>query len=269
MNADGTGQTRLTNNGAEDSAPAFSPDGSQIVYAPLSAGNREIYVMNADGSGQTNLSNNSAPEDVPAFSPDGWRIAFGSARDGNWEIHVMNSDGTGQTNLTNNAAYDGDPSFPLPQNTVVPPDSYSLFRGILTGGGLGDLFASDDSWMTVRPGITLSNLERPVQLLLRGTAATESPTELRFRLEAHASIDGIGQWIDLWNYDTNSYEQVDFMIATTADSIVEVSITVDPERFVQAGTKKMRARVSYDEAGIVFLFPWLISFDQTVWVIVP
>ena len=27
----------------------------------------------------------------------------------------------------------------------------------------------------------------------------------------------------------------------------------------------MKARVSYKEAGIVIQFPWLISFDQTVW----
>ena len=151
---------------------------------------------------------------------------------------------------------------------VVLPDSFSLFRGILTGGGLSDLFASDDSWMTVLPGITLNQAERQVQLVIVGTSPTETPTELRFRLEAHAEINNIGQWIELWNYDTNSYEQVDFMIATLADSIVEVSITTNPERFIEAGTKEMRAKVSYKEAGIVLSFPWLISFDQTVWVIV-
>ena len=155
-----------------------------------------------------------------------------------------------------------------PEETVVP-DMYNLFRGLLTGGGLADLLASDDSWMTVQPGITLNQAERPVQLVIEGTAPTEAPSELRIRVEAHADINNIGQWIDLWNYDTSSYEQVDFMIATTADSVVEVSITVDPGRFIEAGTKKMKARISYKEAGIVLLFPWLISFDQTVWVIVP
>ncbi|MCH7904228.1 MAG: SBBP repeat-containing protein [Armatimonadetes bacterium] len=155
------------------------------------------------------------------------------------------------------------------QTVEVLPDSFSLFRGILTGGGLSDLLASDDSWMTVLPGITLNQSERQVQLIVTGTSPTETPTELRFRLEAHAEINNIGQWIELWNYDTNSYEQVDFMIATTVDSIVEVSITTDPARFVEAGTKQMRAKISYKEAGIVLSYPWLISFDQTVWTIVP
>ena len=151
----------------------------------------------------------------------------------------------------------------------ITPDSFSLFRGILTGGGLSDLLASDDSWMTVLPGITLNQAERQVQLIVVGTSPTETPNELRFRVEAHAEINNIGQWIELWNYDTNSYEQVDFMIATLVDSIVEVSITTNPERFIQAGTKEMKAKVSYKEAGIVLSFPWLISFDQTAWVIAP
>ena len=152
---------------------------------------------------------------------------------------------------------------------LVLPDSFSLFRGILTGGGLSDLLASDDSWMTVLPGITLNQSERQVQLIVTGTAPTETPSELRIRVEAHASINNIGQWIDLWNYDTSSWDQVDFMIATMVDSIVEVSITVDPERFIQAGTKEMKAKISYKEAGIVLTFPWLISYDQTVWIITP
>ena len=39
--------------------------------------------------------------------------------------------------------------------------------------------------------------------------------------------------------------------------------------FVHASTKQMKARISYKEAGIVLQYPWLISFDQTVWIIVP
>ena len=42
-----------------------------------------------------------------------------------------------------------------------------------------------------------------------------------------------------------------------------------PGRFIQAGTKEMKAKVSYKEAGIVLSYPWLISFDQTVWVLLP
>ena len=67
MNADGTGQTNLTNNGADDSTPAWSPDGTKIAFASNRDGNCEIYVMNADGTGQTNLTNNGAYDYAPAL----------------------------------------------------------------------------------------------------------------------------------------------------------------------------------------------------------
>ena len=60
MNADGSNQTRLTNNPAIDISPSFSADGSKIAFVSNRDGNQEIYVMNADGSNQTRLTNNSA-----------------------------------------------------------------------------------------------------------------------------------------------------------------------------------------------------------------
>lgn len=61
MNADGTGQTRLTNNPAFDTAPSWSPDGTKILFTstrddPMSSA---LYVMNADGSSQTRLTTGS------------------------------------------------------------------------------------------------------------------------------------------------------------------------------------------------------------------
>ena len=83
MNADGSGQTRLTDNQAGASDPSWSPDGRRIAFVSYRDGNREIYVMNADGSGQTRLTDNPAWDISPSWSSDGTRIAFYSDRDGN------------------------------------------------------------------------------------------------------------------------------------------------------------------------------------------
>jgi hypothetical protein len=115
MNADGTGQTNLTNNSALDGAASWSPDETQIAFTTNRDGNFEVYVMNADGSSPTNLTNNSAFDGAASWSPDGSKIAFNTTRDGNSAIYVMNADGSSPTNLANNA---GEPAW-SPDGTKI------------------------------------------------------------------------------------------------------------------------------------------------------
>jgi hypothetical protein len=107
MNADGSNQTRLTNNTVSDGDPAWSPDGTRIAFTSTRGGNSEIYVMWYDGFDQMRLTTNGGED--PAWSPDGARIAFASARDA--EIYAMNADGSDQTRLTTNTASDEDPAW--------------------------------------------------------------------------------------------------------------------------------------------------------------
>ena len=111
MDADGTTETRLTNNLAGDQGPSWSPDGSRIAFTSYRDGNWEVYVMNCDGTNQTRLTNSPADEDLPAWSPDGTKIAFGSRPGGNWQVYLMNPDGTGQINLSNNSWADWRPAW--------------------------------------------------------------------------------------------------------------------------------------------------------------
>ena len=106
MNSDGSGQTNLTNNNADDYVPVWSPDGARIAFRSNRDGKSEIYVMNANGSGQDRVTEDTATDGTPYWSPDSSRIAFASKRDGNSEIYVVNANGSGHTNLTNNSAED-------------------------------------------------------------------------------------------------------------------------------------------------------------------
>jgi Tol biopolymer transport system component len=53
MNADGSGQQRLTRRAGEDWAPAFSPDSARIAFTQLPS---TIWTMNADGTGLRKLT---------------------------------------------------------------------------------------------------------------------------------------------------------------------------------------------------------------------
>ena len=101
INADGSGERRLTRNPGNDFGSAWSPDGRKIAFGRGAGGHSEqIYVMNADGSGQRRLTRLAAYNSVLAWLPDG-KIAFVSFHGPNdFEIYVMNADGSGLRNLT-------------------------------------------------------------------------------------------------------------------------------------------------------------------------
>lgn len=70
MNANGTGQANLTNNGpVPDERPVWSPAGDKIAFVRGAFNGAEVYVMAANGSGATRLTNNSQLDGQPAWQP--------------------------------------------------------------------------------------------------------------------------------------------------------------------------------------------------------
>ena len=131
MNADGSGQTRLTNDPGFDADPTFSPDGQIAFNSTRDGGNPEIYVMNGDGTGQTRLTFDPAIDRQADWSPNGDFIAFESNRGANLDLYAMHPDGGGLTQLTFDPADDAEASW-HPDSTRIaytsgPGDAAAVF----------------------------------------------------------------------------------------------------------------------------------------------
>jgi Tol biopolymer transport system component len=111
IGVDGSDDTNLTSNPAEDRNPVYSPDGSQIIFQSNRDGNWEIYVMGADGGNPTRLTNDPADDTDPAFSPDGRQIVFASTRSGSPQLYVMQADGANVRQVTHDQAPASHPWF--------------------------------------------------------------------------------------------------------------------------------------------------------------
>ena len=122
MNADGFGQTRLTDLPGRNIQPAWSADGAEISYVNAQNGDYELYKMRADGENETPLTADSALDFGPAWGR-GAQIVFGSTRSHpSGDVFLMTLGASGEPvevkKLTTYTGQDGDPA--------VSPDGKKL-----------------------------------------------------------------------------------------------------------------------------------------------
>jgi Tol biopolymer transport system component len=132
-NADGSGTRPLITYAATDRTPAWSPDGSRLLFAspgPLGESSTwDTYIVNANGSGARKISDLGALE--AEWSPDGEAVYFAQAEDrypaaggGIWRMHP---DGTDAIRLVG-----GEPEV-IYQSPAISPDGSRLAFSKTTG----------------------------------------------------------------------------------------------------------------------------------------
>ena len=141
VSADGTGQTRLSPPGMAVEccvAPAWSPDGSHIVFAGKNAMDEwAIYSIDADGSDRRRISPMDGWAFAPRWSPDGRTIAFTQSAGDGAQIFLAHTNGTGVVQLTDR--WDSFGSY----NSLWSPDGSQLVFQHGDGGQVSDLWVID------------------------------------------------------------------------------------------------------------------------------
>lgn len=66
----------ITDNGWLESYPAYSDDGTKIVYVSSEKGSADLWTMDSDGAGNVRVTNDPGQELLPRFTPGGDQIVF-------------------------------------------------------------------------------------------------------------------------------------------------------------------------------------------------
>lgn len=101
-----TGQARrVPDQGGTNITPAFSPDGSTLVFSAGDDGT-DLYAVSPFGNDPPRrvTVGHGSPTSSPSFSPDGRKIAYISGRLGHPEVYITDADGTNAELLTESTA---------------------------------------------------------------------------------------------------------------------------------------------------------------------
>ena len=78
-----------------NSSPAWSPDGTKLMFMSSMLGNPELFISEADGSRPKRLTHSTGADTSAAWNPKtGQQVAFVSDRGGTPQLYIMDSDGS-------------------------------------------------------------------------------------------------------------------------------------------------------------------------------
>lgn len=146
----------------------------------------------------------------------------------------------------------------------TPPASYQMERGAEASGDMQSMVTSDNDYLALRPGVTLSTSEYPIRMIGEATAASATPLRLKFGVEMHAMAAGIRQRIEVYNFSQSMWDVVDVRTSRRGDDMLWFDIANRAEH-IEPGTRRVRVRVSYKATRPVLAFPWTVRLDRIAW----
>ena len=149
--------------------------------------------------------------------------------------------------------------------TEVVGDSVNVARGQFVSGTPSELGSSDNADFVARR--SNSDISSRVFLEVTATSPTTSPALMDLTFEAAIfARSTVVQSIDLFNYDTNDWEEVDSRNAARfTDSVVSLELGSNGSRFIDATSSEMVARIRFQSANPRQKFT--VNADHVMWTI--
>jgi Tol biopolymer transport system component len=129
--------SNLTNQPGNDDMPAWSRDGSRLLFQSDRDGDFDIFVMQSSGALQTRLTRNRDADIEPHWSADSTLVAFSSDRDGAFHLFTMSDSGGEEQALALSGSNDREPRWSPPERAVIDE---LVYAGGPTGRSTRNLF---------------------------------------------------------------------------------------------------------------------------------
>ncbi|MEM7456334.1 MAG: hypothetical protein AAF456_18455 [Planctomycetota bacterium] len=132
---------------------------------------------------------------------------------------------------------------------VINPNSILVTRGDYVSGGITEISESDNTDLAIQRGVF--DIQSRTEFVIGGVCPSQLPSGLTVQLEGSVfARSPVIQSIELFNYDSNLWEEIDSRDATRfLDSTVFATVTGDVTRFVDPTTAGMEIRIRYQSAS--------------------
>jgi TolB protein len=112
MDADGARARPLTADHSIALSPAWSPEGSLLLFTSYRGGSGpQVLVISSEGGREFLVSGRPGLNTSASYSPDGRDVALTLSQDGNSEVYLVDARGGSPRRLTNNRAIDTSPGW--------------------------------------------------------------------------------------------------------------------------------------------------------------
>jgi hypothetical protein len=147
----------------------------------------------------------------------------------------------------------------------VAPEAVKVIFGQHQSGDLTSLSQSDNSDLSIRRSSI--DLIARTGFEVTGTSPESNPDSIRLIVEGSVfARSGVTQTIDLYDFDSATWEQLDSRMASRfSDVVVDVAATGELSRFVESGSNRLKARVQYRSTASRQQFS--SNTDQFIWTI--
>lgn len=147
----------------------------------------------------------------------------------------------------------------------VAATNLNVTRGNFISGGTPELMFSDN--LDLRIVRSNTDIQSRTEFELTANSPTANPTTMQVQLEGSVfSRTRVDQIIELFNFRTNGWEEVDSRAASRfADSVTTIELEQPLSRFVEPGTNNIDARIRFFSPNPRQVFT--SNTDQFIWLI--